>query len=329
MRGMWMMAVLWISLLSGACIRDGAQECATTVTFEYTYNMLSADAFGEQVSRVTLYLFDREGVFIRKIHSDPATDVENGFRFELPNLPEAEYQFAAWAQNDRLRNDESSFMVSDLAFGTECNLSYMMRRNNGIQQYELNNLLVGATGTVVAGGGSQREIRVPMKKVNRKIRVIMLPTEAGSELDVANYSFNIIDDPGNGHVNYDFSLLPDSPVTYRPYFAANLTPDPDLVFDPGEVDRAAVAEINTSRLVVENKPRLVISAIADPQPIVDVDLIWLLSLTEMERHQEWTLQEYLDRQDEFVITLFVQGGTWLTTTIIINGWVVNNVDIDI
>lgn len=322
-------AAICTVMLLASCVREGERDCMTTVTFEYTYNMLSADAFGGQVSKVTLYMFDENGVFMHKYASDPAADIENGFSFNIPNLPEGRYQFAAWAQSNRLSASEASFMVSDLSFGIEQNLSYTMRRNNGVQQYELNNLLVGATDVITAGGASERNVRVAMKKANKKIRVIMMPTSGGSDLDVQDFSYNIIDEPGNGRINYDFSLLPDEKTTYRPYFAANLLPDPAQVFDPGQIDRAAVVELNTSRLVVGNKPRLTIKTADEQQTIVDVDLVWLLSLTEMEQHRDWSLQEYLDRQDEYVITLFVSNGEWVQTTIIINGWVVNNLEIDI
>lgn len=48
----------------------------------------------------------------------------------------------------------------------------------------------------------------------------------------------------------------------------------------------------------------------------------------MESHRIWSLQEYLDRQDEYVITLFFDNDKWMDVTIIINGWVVNNVNIN-
>ncbi len=197
-----------------------------------------------------------------------------------------------------------------------------------MQQSELNNLLIGAIRAEITDGPQTQEIKVGLKKVNKKIRVVLLPYRGGSKLDVADYTFSIVDEIGNGHLSYDYSLLEDEQITYRPYYAANIVPKHSEVLNPEEIDRAAVVEINTSRLWEENNPRLIIASKTNDKEIVSVSLPWFFSLAEMEGHKKWSLQEYLDRQDEYVITLFLQdGGTWAQTIIIINGWVINNIPI--
>ena len=37
-------------------------------------------------------------------------------------------------------------------------------------------------------------------------------------------------------------------------------------------------------------------------------------------HKDMTNQEYLDRQDEYSLTLFLDEGEWVSTQIVINGW---------
>ena len=47
-------------------------------------------------------------------------------------------------------------------------------------------------------------------------------------------------------------------------------------------------------------------------------------------HKDMTNQEYLDRQDEYSLTLFLDEGEWVSSQIVINGWrvVINNTELN-
>lgn len=325
-----MLFVLLAAAIMISCIDEELVNCRNvSVGFDYSYNILSSNALSEQVSQLSLYVFNERGLLVMKQIS-PEMGISNNYRIDFSNLDAGKYKFVAWAQSRHVEEEEAFFTIPDLKVGSSVlgDLSYYLKRESGVQQNELNNLLVGYSDVVIENIATTQKIDIQLKKVNKKIRVVLLPYRGGSELDVEDYSFSIVDPIGNGHVNYDYSLINDEQITYRPYYAANVMPDPSEVVSPEEIDRAAVVEFNTSRLVEENNPRLIITSKENDREILSVNLPWFFSLTEMEDHKEWSLQEYLDRQDRYAITFFLDGGSWMQATIIINGWVINDIDVD-
>lgn len=322
-----------VSLLS--CIDEDMKDCGeVNIRFDYSYNILSSNAFSEQVNRVTLYVFDQENVLVEK-RSSGELHFTNDYSISMNKLKTGKYKFVAWAESSHIQADKAKFSVPELTVGLSvlADLSYYVKRTAGIQNNELNNLLVGITETKITNASETQHVTVAMKKVNKKVRVVLLPVIGGGETpDVNDYEFKIVDEIGNGHIKYDYSLLRDEPITYRPYYSANVTPKPSETLSPTEINRAAVVEISTSRLMTrENEvdnPRLIITSVATDEAIARINLPWFFSLTGMESHKSWGLQEYLDRQDEYSITLFMQSDTWMQATIIINGWVVNNIEVD-
>lgn len=322
---------LFFALGLSSCIDEDTEDCGSKVKvfFDYSYNMLSTNALEEQADKLNLYVFDASGKLVQQRVSE-GQSLNNDYSEILPNLELGKYTLVAWAKSSGLTNANSNFLIPEMAIGTSTldELTYFLKREAGVQNTELNNFLVGYKEVDVLEKNGNVSTRIELKKVNKKVRVVLMPYTGGTELDVNKYDFRIIDNVGSGHVNYDYSLLPDEAITYLPYYAANVAPEPSEVLDPTEVDKAAVVEINTSRIVDTNKAKLLITNKEGGEVIMNVNLPWFLSLTGMESHKNWTLQEYLDRQDEYVITLFFNDETWLSTTIIINGWVINNIEIE-
>jgi Protein of unknown function (DUF1812). len=319
--------LLAIFILS-SCIKENEDNCGVTVRFAYTYNIMSANALKSQVDEVSLYVFDEDSILVRQ-HTNVSTSLINDF-IRLTDLRSGNYHFVACAQSKHITSDQSYFSIPDLKTGVSRvdDLTYMMKREaSGFQRHELNNFLVGVAD--VAVNGSSLSVTIDLKKVNNKIRVVILPNVPGSALDVADYEFSVVDMVGNGHINYDYSLLPDKQITYLPYYAANLTPkDPEALL-PDEIDRVAVVEINTSRLIAENVSRLRIVDKKEGWEIVSMNLPWVFSLTGMENNNKWSLQEYLDRQDMYSIMLYFDDRTWTNGYLSINGWVINIKNIEL
>lgn len=318
-------AFLATTMAFSSCIKEYPDECRVSVRFLYDYNILSADAFAQQADEVTLYIFDDSGLLLKKY--DRQVSSLNGSSMDIDQLPAGRYWFAAWAKGNYLSGGNADFRIPEMTEGQSRieDLAYRLPAGNGVQDSELNPFLVGVQEASIAN--RQREsVTINLKKVTRKIRVVIMPLAGGSGLDANDYYIRIEEPVGNGLVNYDYGVLPDAPVTYRPYYSATITPSPDETPTPAEIDRAIAAEISSSRLMALHEARLKISSVETGNEIVNINLPWLFSLTGMEEHHNWSLQEYLDRQDEFVITIFFQAGAWVDTTIIINGWVVNNID---
>lgn len=322
--------ILVFSILISSCIKEDRESCRyVNIGFDYSYNILSANAFGDQADQVTLYVFDKDGTLVMKEVSE-TTNLTNDYSISAMDLKTGKYTFVAWAQSTRITDEKAYFTIPDLTVGTSVleDLSYYLKRTSGVQQYELNNLLIGITEAEIIDTQTAQNINIPLKKVNNKIRVVLLNYGGNSAIDVNDYTFSIVDKKGNGHLKYDYTLIEDEPITYHPYYTANSKPNSSETTSPNEINQAAIIEINTSRLAEANSPRLIITSNTDNTEIANINLPWFFSLTEMESHKGWTLQEYLDRQDEYAITLFLQGSSWMQEIIIINGWVINNISED-
>ena len=320
---------LWLVVLAAfiisSCKKEIEGNCGVTVRFVYTYNILSADALKNQVDEVTLYVFDNNGILVQQCTNAASLPV-----IRLTDLRNGNYRFIAWAQSKYITLEQSFFSIPTLTTGVSSidELTYWMKReSSGIQRHELNNFLVGMSEVRI---GSDAYVTVDLKKVTNKISVVLLPYAPDGALDVADYEFSVVDKIGNGHINYDFSLLPDDQITYLPYYVANLEPENREEILPDEIDRAAVVNISISRLLELNAARLMIRDKNEGgKVIVSMNLPWVISLMKNENNFKWSLQEYLDRQDSYTIMLFFNDNTWINSQIIINGWVVNAKEIDL
>ena len=234
-------------VFTASCIKED-KSCGITVRFVYTHNILSTNAFENQVDHVSLHVFGEDGILVQQC-TNGSTPLTNDFTMRLGNLRHGRYHFVAWARSEHLTADHSYFSVPSLTVGVSTidELTYLMKRESGIQRHELNNLLVGVAESTIDNGNAS--ITVNLRKITNRIKVVVLPGTPGTMLRVEDYEFAIVDKVGNGHVNYDYMLLPDEPITYLPYYAANLESEAarSLLWD--DIDRASVVEINTSRQI--------------------------------------------------------------------------------
>ena len=94
---------------------------------------------------------------------------------------------------------------------------------------------------------------------------------------------------------------------------------------------AVVAELTTSRLMAGSKARLTVTNRRTGATVASIPVVDYALLVKGNYNRAMTDQEYLDRQDEYNMTFFLdEGGNWLSASVIINSWhvVVNNADLN-
>ena len=319
---------LWIYslILISACVRDDIRcHLPITIELDYSYNILNTNMLDEKTDRAVLHIFDEGGLLV--MHHDIGDGIGE---LSLPALKPGKYHFVAHARSTDIISEWVDLYVPELTekvSGIEELTAYLKRSDNGVQDSRLNDFLIGYTVSDIDANIGNR-VQISLKSAVKRIRITLLPTTGGVLLDPNRYDFKITDNVGNGHIKYDYTQLPDEAIIYKPYYkvaSSSYTPIEN------EVSSAVIAEINATRLIEQNRPYLTISDNSNNREIIRVNLTWLLSLTNMENNKgRWSLQEYLDRQDNFTISLFVDTatGSWLKSTIIINGWIVNMKGID-
>lgn len=276
---------------------DSLPLCEYRLHFKYDYNMKFADALQHEVDYLTLFFHDADGNFLfqRRIEKSEL-DSHNSITLDLePGI----YQVVTWAGLD----DKSyrwpapqtgSSVVKDSKVLT-------LRREDTTQPDELHPLWHSLDTLTVTRDMPEADT-VSLAKNTNKLRVV-LQNVMGEDMDVNNFSFQIVAD--NGYMDYDNSLLEDPQIHYLPYYAENVRLGADST--PGATvggQFVAVAEMNTMRLMAGRNYRLIIRHHGWEKDVLNVNLNDYLLLTKMEGHRI-SAQEYLDRQDEYLIIFFL------------------------
>lgn len=94
-----------------------------------------------------------------------------------------------------------------------------------------------------------------------------------------------------------------------------------------------VSELNVGRLMEDKTPQLLIRNTVTNETLFKCDnLIDYLELLQLEKYKErnYTLQEYLDREDNYGIIIFVDENLALINTVIdVNDWIIHINEIEL
>lgn len=308
-------------------IYDDGGECTPEVRFTYDWNMKFADAFTPEVSTVDLYVFDAQGKYLKKF-----TSMTNSL--VLSGIADGQYTFVALSTFTR-----PDTMVTPLAFqvptlnvgsstvddltatlavqGTEVttDINALYHSYDGRDNaYVLPATVKGNTVSI----GTKADNVIPMMKDTNSIRV-SLQQLSGKALNAEGFTFTI--ESANTQYNGDNSFVAGAPrVTYFPWAMSGGHADMEGI--AGDVLNVIVAEFTVGRLVPADKPILTVTNPAG-QVVFRIPLVDYLLLVKGNYNRRMTDQEYLDRQDEYTMTFFLdERGDWFDARIYINSWAI-------
>lgn len=350
-------SVLSLALLTScdSAIYDGEGDCDVTyrLRFRYDMNMKFADAFSHEVKSVHLYVFSPEGKLVWQTIDDSEALSQEGYEIILPLQP-GDYKLMAWCGLD---NGES-FYVQEIAEGDtrdplHCKLNRKSHPEDGaISDTDLHPLFHGTLDVNLPESidGGDFVYTMYLTKDTNVFRIV-LQHLSGENIEVEDFSFKIEDN--NGWLNHDNSLLDDENVIYHAWSkysgsAGVDAPEAQLsvVSCPSSGEntengkwemgngatraitnvKVAIAELTVSRLVQRDwtkhaKPMLTIRKTSDNEVVARIPIIDYALLVKGNYNREMSDQEYLDRQDEYNMTFFLdENNHWLSTTVIINSW---------
>lgn len=306
------------------------------VKFTYDYNLKYADAFAHEVRSVTLYAFDENGKFVYQ--STEQGDMLGETDYTMPvDIQPGNYDLVTWAGLE----GEKSFSVPVLTQGVSTieDLNCIMNRNysragdgTAYVNEDLAPLFHGRVKRqALTRAASSQVITVPLVKNTNNVRIV-LQHLSGDAVDVNKFTFTIQDE--NGMMNYDNSLLKDEKLTYYAWYTNQGSADMGEVTGDAKSRTTtsvgvAIAELTVGRLVTSNRPVLNIHN-NQGEKILSIPLIDYALLVKGNYNQKMDDQEYLDRQDEYNMTFFLDANDrWASSSIIINGWkvVLNDTDL--
>lgn len=345
--------ILLISVLAGtmaACdsvleFDEGDCSIEYCVKFKYDYNMKNVDAFANEVKNVTLYAFDDDNNLV-SFKTEAGEMLATGEYAMTLDIEPGDYHLVAWAGLD----DESfavplltpkSSKISDLNVKLLREAATDMTRAEGdkdkfIVNRELSSLWHGEVKkSAFTRSGRKRYTEVSLVKNTNTIRVALVqvnqnenatPTRA---LNKDELKFSIYDN--NGFMNYDNSLLGDDLLTYKP-FVTKQSSVTTRAFNVVDTEYPAViTEMSVARLMQDQNPELsIIDSKYNKSILKKGDLIDYLNLLRIEQYASMPLQEYLDREDNYSMLIFVDENLTLINSVIeINGWVIQLNDFEL
>lgn len=312
---------LGIMLLSVSCLKDDLSDCPVPesshyIRFVYDYNLSYEDLFHKQVSKVDLYLFDKEGIFIRKL-SDEVTNgtFPRDYKMEMPeDIRQDVHYYIAWAG---LHTDHHQ--ATTPIPGTS-HMNELTTKLTPRSDYTVNTVINPLWyGTLLPD--QTKEENTPQDNVqtislikNTNAFRIILQTLNKEPIDVNQFDFRV--ESVNGSYTHENKVASTETWIYEPFVKKN---------DPAA---GAVVELHTMRLLDDRVNRLVIKQKSANAPLIDINLNDYLNALKLELHADLSLQEYMDREDSYNILIFINNkdtpdptdAEFVAASIDINGW---------
>ncbi len=313
-----MLAVLFTSCDNNV-IFDDEGDCSVhyKIKFKYDKNMKFADAFAKEVTSVALYVFDADGNLVYQGNESGEALADENYSMPVELKP-GKYEMLAWCG---VGNGEY-FTVSQAELGVTSKeeLKCKLNRTNGIVDKELTALFHGEQEITIGDEPGIHYETLSLTKNTNTVR-ILLQQLSGNDVDPSLFSFEIQD--YNGYMAHDNSLLEDELITYKPWSITTGTADvnADIHSRAAASVGVAIAELTTARLVEGENPILVVRNLAEDKVVLSIPLIDYALLVKGNYNKNMSAQEYLDRQDEYNLTFFLdESGDWISSSIIINSW---------
>lgn len=316
-----------------SAIYDDQGDCSVhyRIGLRYTKNILNADAFGSQVSDVSLFVYNTDGSLLLRKDVSRELTVENNFYIDLDIKP-GKYNILAWCTGESIIPDATAFRIEN-PDGPLTENSALLPLETGpqgpVSNRDIKRFYHGiSTGVIFPDTYGIVNID-PVQLIRDTNHLsVLLQNLDGKNLDPAMFSFEI----EAAHNRLDFRNTPfgNTPFVYTPWSIESSDASFDNEDNPskaggsiggGNTANGVLAELTLGRLMADREQRLIVRRTDNRQPIINIPLIKYLQLVKGKYEQATSPQDYLDRYDDFTLMFFIEEGfTWAKAKIYINGW---------
>lgn len=329
-----MVALLPLASCKDSFIFDGEGDCGIyyRIRLKYDYNIKFADAFANEVNSVALYIFDHNNILLDQIVSNDKEQLSSG-NFEIDvELQPQKYTLLAWAG---LENEESFRLMTDTQKGVTTLQQMQVRMNtdydtagNPMVVDDLKPLFHGVKELNVEDIPGTHTETISLMKNTNVIRV-MLHELSGNPMSAEKFSFEITDNAAA--YDWDNTIISGQQITYHPW---------SLTTGSAEIEQAArattssisvvLAEHTIGRMNAASSPILKVKNRENGEVVFRIPIADYALLIKGNYRKDMGDQEYLDRQDEYSMTFFLDEGEWVSSVILINSWrvVLNDTDLN-
>ena len=352
-----------------SCIKEDMDDCPPAISkvalqFDYTYNVKQADAFAAEVKNINVYAFDENGKFFDS-YIESREKFETGHTMEITGLKDGKYTFVCLARDrqvmSRAEDDEMEFSFASLTPGVSTidDLTERMGKDNGEEikndkefaalytaktQVDFQRLNQnGNEGTVVTS-------TLSLMKCTKTYRIVLLPYE-NDQADFKPENFDVRIEGSAAWLDHKGEKVKNEGITYLPYNIERRANYDGALTEVNEepVDQALIYDLSSSRMFERQSDRrsvrdgdkskyddkrIIITDLRDkdhPIELFNHSLPWFLALCGEKVNQNWDDQEYLDREDHYVLMFYVSDKRDynMITKVNVNGWNVNIKDTEL
>ena len=352
-----------------SCIKEDMDDCPPAISkvalqFDYTYNVKQADAFAAEVKNINVYAFDENGKFFDS-YIESREKFETGHTMEITGLKDGKYTFVCLARDrqvmSRAEDDEMEFSFASLTPGVSTidDLTERMGKDNGEEikndkefaalytaktQVDFQRLSQnGNEGTVVTS-------TLSLMKCTKTYRIVLLPYE-NDQADFKPENFDVRIEGSAAWLDHNGEKVKNEGITYLPYNMERRANYDGAHTEVNEepVDQALIYDLSSSRMFERQSDRrsvrdgdkskyddkrIIITDLRDkdhPIELFNHSLPWFLALCGEKVNQNWGDQEYLDREDHYVLMFYVSDKRDynMITKVNVNGWNVNIKDTEL
>lgn len=352
-----------------SCIKEDMDDCPPAISkvalqFDYTYNVKQADAFAAEVKNINVYAFDENGKFFDS-YIESREKFETGHTMEITGLKDGKYTFVCLARDrqvmSRAEDDEMEFSFASLTPGVSTidDLTERMGKDNGEEikndkefaalytaktQVDFQRLNKnGNEGTVVTS-------TLSLMKCTKTYRIVLLPYE-NDQADFKPENFDVRIEGSAAWLDHKGEKVKNEKITYLPYNMERRANYDGAHTEVNEepVDQALIYDLSSSRMFERQNDRrvvrdgdknnyddkrIIITDLRDkdhPIELFNHSLPWFLALCGEKVNQNWDDQEYLDREDHYVLMFYVSDKRDynMITKVNVNGWNVNIKDTEL
>lgn len=352
-----------------SCIKEDMDDCPPAISkvalqFDYTYNVKQADAFAAEVKNINVYAFDENGKFFDS-YIESREKFETGHTMEITGLKDGKYTFVCLARDrqvmSRAEDDEMEFSFASLTPGVSTidDLTERMGKDNGEEikndkefaalytaktQVDFQRLNQnGNEGTVVTS-------TLSLMKCTKTYRIVLLPYE-NDQADFKPENFDVRIEGSAAWLDHKGEKVKNEGITYLPYNMERRANYDGAHTEVNEepVDQALIYDLSSSRMFERQNDRrvvrdgdknnyddkrIIITDLRDkdnPIELFNHSLPWFLALCGEKVNQNWDDQEYLDREDHYVLMFYVSDKRDynMITKANVNGWNVNIKDTEL
>lgn len=319
---------------------EGDCDVIHKVRFVYDLNLKWADAFPSEVKSVNLYVFDSKGIFVREYSESGDALSQPGYEITL-DLPAGDYTLLAWCGLHNEGVDSESFTVPSPVVGVTHieEMTCVMNttptpaksRADEPMVYSDNRLQFlyhGLLDVTLEDNHDGKEYihTVSLTKDTNHIRIIL--QELSSEQGLNEDDYEIYIEDADGRIAYNNDLIGSQIVHFSPWSQVTDAVGVGRVEAGGiKYVNGLVADLSVGRMMASRQNDMMLTirnAHTHSDIIARVPLIQyaLLSRTyyEMAYGHTMTPQEFLDREDEYVLTFFLYNQTWMGAYIDILSW---------